>query len=54
MKILNPGNSGDFHMHSINFSDGFNTIDELVIHAGKIGLKKIAITDHSQATISSA
>lgn len=51
MKILNPWNSGDFHMHSINFSDGLNTIDELVVHAGKIWLKKIAITDHSQFAI---
>ena len=36
-------------MHSINFSDGFNTIDEIVTFAGKIGLSKIAITDHNQA-----
>lgn len=51
MKILNPEGTADLHMHSINFSDGFNTIDELAIHAGKIWLKKIAITDHSQALI---
>ena len=51
MKILNPWNTWDFHMHSINFSDGLNTIDELVVHAGKIWLKKIAITDHSQTAI---
>jgi len=51
MKILNPGNTSDLHMHTITFSDGFNTIDEIVIHAGKVGLKKIAITDHSQFAI---
>lgn len=48
MEIINPGNE-DYHMHSINFSDGLNTIDEIVIFAGKIGLTKIAITDHNQA-----
>ncbi len=48
MEIINPGNE-DFHMHSINFSDGFNTIDEIVKFAGEIGLTKIAITDHNQA-----
>jgi len=35
-------------MHSLNYSDGMNTIDEIVQHAGKIWLKKITITDHSQ------
>lgn len=35
-------------MHSLNYSDGMNTIDEIVQYASKIGLKKIAITDHSQ------
>ena len=48
MEIINPGRE-DFHMHSSNFSDGFNTIDEIVKYAGEIGLKKIAITDHNQA-----
>lgn len=38
----------DYHMHCINYSDGLNTIDEIVQYAGKIWLKKIAITDHSQ------
>jgi len=36
-------------MHSINFSDGLNTIDEIVKYAGEIGLTKIVITDHNQA-----
>ena len=48
MEIINPGNE-DFHMHSSNFSDGLNTIDEIVKFAGEIGLTKIAITDHNQA-----
>jgi histidinol phosphatase-like PHP family hydrolase len=33
----------------MQFSDGLNTIDELVWMAGKLGLKKLAITDHSDA-----
>ncbi len=45
--IINPATE-DYHMHSLNYSDGMNTIDEIVQFAGKIGLKKIAITDHSQ------
>ena len=48
MEIVNPGNE-DYHIHSINYSDGLNTIDEIVKFAGEIGLKKIAITDHDQA-----
>ena len=50
MKVLNTIHE-DYHMHSINFSDGFNTIDEIVEFAWKIWLKKIAITDHSQAVL---
>jgi histidinol phosphatase-like PHP family hydrolase len=48
LDIVNPG-SEDYHMHSINFSDGLNTIDEIVKYAGMVGLNKIAITDHNQA-----
>ena len=48
MQIINPDNIGDFHVHSSTFSDGFNSIDELVIAAGKLEYQKIAITDHSQ------
>jgi len=50
MEIVNPGKE-DFHMHSINYSDGMNTIDEIVKYAGDIGLTKIAITDHCQVHI---
>lgn len=47
MKVLNTIHE-DYHMHSLNYSDGMNTIDEIVQYAGKIWLKKIIITDHSQ------
>ena len=47
MEIVNP--DADLHTHSLQFSDGLNTIDELVQMAGRLGLKKLAITDHSDA-----
>lgn len=47
---MNPGWE-DYHMHSLNFSDGFNTIDEIVQYAPKVWLRKIAITDHSQVAL---
>lgn len=50
MKILNTIHE-DYHIHSLNYSDGMNTVDEIVQYAGKIGMTKIVITDHSQATI---
>lgn len=46
--FINPDLSWDYHMHTINYSDGFNTIDEMVTQAWKVWLKKIAITDHSR------
>ena len=49
-KIINLDNR-DYHMHTLNFSDGANTIDEMVQFAWKFWLKEIAITDHSQASI---
>lgn len=52
MRIVNPGRE-DYHIHSLNFSDGFNTVDEIVQYAGKLGLEKIAITDHPQSTLDS-
>ena len=48
MKVLNT-ETEDYHVHSINYSDGMCTIDEIVQFAGKIGMKTIAICDHSQA-----
>jgi histidinol phosphatase-like PHP family hydrolase len=53
MHIINPGPE-DYHTHSLVFSDGFNTIDELAYFAGKFGLDRIAITDHSQACLDKA
>lgn len=49
-KIINLDNR-DFHMHTSSFSDGINTIDELIIFAGKIWLSEIVITDHSDAAV---
>ncbi len=46
--------SEDYHIHSINYSDGLNTIDEIVQYAHKIWMKKIVITDHSQAFLDAA
>lgn len=50
MKLLNSIHE-DYHMHSLNFSDGMCTIEEIVRFAGERWLKKIAITDHSQAAL---
>ncbi|RPI71259.1 MAG: PHP domain-containing protein [Desulfobacteraceae bacterium] len=50
MIILNSEKE-DYHVHSLNFSDGMNTIDELVRFSGEIGMKKLAIADHSQAAL---
>lgn len=46
-KILNL-DDGDYHMHTCTFSDGLNTIEEMVIFAWQMWLTEIAITDHSQ------
>jgi histidinol phosphatase-like PHP family hydrolase len=50
MRILNTEKE-DYHIHSLNYSDGLNTIDEIARYAGEIGMTKIVITDHSQATL---
>lgn len=44
-RIIN-GPDSDYHIHSV-FSDGTATIEEIVQYAGKLGMKEIAITDHS-------
>lgn len=49
-KIINLDNS-DYHMHSMNFSDWLNTIEEIVRYAWDIGLNEIAITDHSDGAM---
>ena len=48
MKIINNKTYGDYHIHSSTLSDGMNSIDEIVIQAGKLKYKEIAITDHNQ------
>ncbi|MEX0785300.1 MAG: CehA/McbA family metallohydrolase [Dehalococcoidia bacterium] len=37
---------GDFHSHT-EHSDGYNTIDEYVVEAQRVGLDFLAITDHN-------
>lgn len=49
-KIINL-DTRDYHMHSLNFSDWFNSVDEIVKFAWDIWLTEIAITDHSQYAI---
>ncbi len=49
-RILNTIHE-DYHMHSMNYSDGMNTIDEIVQYVEKIWYKKIIITDHSEIEI---
>lgn len=50
MRIVNTPHE-DFHVHSLNYSDGMETIDGIVKYAGQIGMTRIAITDHCQATL---
>lgn len=51
VEILNSWFEKDFHMHSFQYSDGLNTIDELVNYAWILWFKEIAITDHSQVVL---
>ncbi len=53
MKIINDNTSGDYHIHSSTISDGMNSIDDIVIQAGKLNYKEIAITDHNQEYLNS-
>ncbi|MCL5276237.1 MAG: DNA polymerase/3'-5' exonuclease PolX [Deltaproteobacteria bacterium] len=39
---------GDVHMHTV-YSDGDSTIGQMARHAGSLGYRYIAITDHSQS-----
>ena len=41
----------DYHMHSLNSSDGKNSISELCAAAIASGLKEIAVTDHFEPTM---
>lgn len=45
-KIVNDKKT-DHHIHSCTFSDGLNTIEEIVQYAGKLKMKEITISDHS-------
>jgi histidinol phosphatase-like PHP family hydrolase len=38
-------------LHSLIYSDGLNTIDELAVYGHQFELQKIVITDHSQAAL---
>jgi len=56
-KITNQDNyeniksrSGRLSYHSISFSDGWNSVDEIEKYAGDIGMTKIAICDILPAT----
>ncbi|RLC20460.1 MAG: hypothetical protein DRH93_13625 [Deltaproteobacteria bacterium] len=53
MKIINDKILGDYHLHSSTISDGTNSIDEIVIQAGKLNYQEIAITDHNQEYLDS-
>jgi HisJ family histidinol phosphate phosphatase len=50
MKIVNSKGT-DYHIHSLNGSDGNSTYEEIVKFACQQELTEIAITDHSQASI---
>lgn len=52
MEIVNL--HSDYHSHTFIFSDGANTIDEIVIFAGHAGLKELAITEHSRSHLMAA
>lgn len=43
---------GDLHMHS-TWSDGRNTIEEMVLASAQLGYQYVAITDHSESAWSS-
>lgn len=41
----------DYHLHSLNSSDGRSTISEMCVKAIASGLKEIAITDHFEPSL---
>jgi histidinol phosphatase-like PHP family hydrolase len=47
LEIIEP--LADLHTHTFTFSDGMNSVDEMVVAAGLAGLKRMALTDHSLA-----
>jgi len=48
VNIINSMGHGDYHLHSSTLSDGLNSIDEIVIQAGLMNYKEIALTDHNR------
>lgn len=45
---LMTSEASDCHMHTITYSDGLNSVDEMVMWAGLFDMHKIVITDHCQ------
>lgn len=46
IKIVNNGNM-DCHAHTLNFSDGMSSVEEMVAAAASFGIKELWLTDHS-------
>ncbi len=51
MEIVNKVGKEDYHTHSRDYSDGEASVEQIVEYAKELGLKRIAITDHSQACL---
>ena len=48
-RLVNPGDiKGDFHVHT-DWSEGRNTLEEMIGAAQRLGYEYIAVTDHSKA-----
>jgi DNA polymerase (family 10) len=48
-KLIAPGDlRGDLHVHT-DYSDGRDSIEQMVEHAAKLGYEYVALTDHSPA-----
>lgn len=50
IKIVNT-RTEDYHMHCLEFSDGLMSLYDIIQMAGRVGLTKIAVTDHSKAAL---
>ncbi|MCK4429589.1 MAG: PHP domain-containing protein [Candidatus Aenigmarchaeota archaeon] len=51
MEIVNRVGKEDYHMHSWDYSDGADSVEQIIEYAKELGLERIAITDHSQACL---
>src|SRR5437773_6728507 len=50
-RLIEPEDlQGAFHVHTVA-SDGANTLEEMVGHAARMGLKYVGISDHSKAAL---